>query len=170
VPEPRPDLRPHLQPDLGPDLRIAEARPDDLEALLGLETAVFAHDRLSRRAFRHQIRHGRGVILTARDADGRLLGYVLVRWAKGRRAGRVYSLARAPTAPPGTGRALLEAAIGRIRAEGLTEVRLEVSPENARARRLYERMGFEVTRRIEDYYEDGGPALRMRLSLAEPRP
>jgi ribosomal protein S18 acetylase RimI-like enzyme len=44
-------------------------------------------------------------------------------------------------------------------------VRLEVDVRNAPARRFYEGMGFEETRRLPDYYGTGLDGLRMVKEL-----
>jgi GNAT superfamily N-acetyltransferase len=57
----------------------------------------------------------------------------------------VGELFRHPDAPPGTGAALLAAALDRAAADGLPHVGLRVSSGNP-ALRLYERLGFTPTR------------------------
>lgn len=142
---------------------IREAQSSDLGSLLTLE-AGFSGDRLSARAFRHHLRSPRALLLV--DAcDGGLAGYVLVLRRKGSPFWRLYSLVRAEGAARGTGRRLLEAALARAAAAGARGIRLEVRDDNTAAIRLYTDLGFTLCGVVDDYYEDGARARRMRLDL-----
>lgn len=142
---------------------IREARPADLAALLALERA-FPGDRLSARAFRHHLQSPRALLLVD-DAERSLAGYVLLLRRKDSPWWRLYSLVRAPDAARGTGRRLLEAALGRAAAAGGRGVRLEVRDDNMAAIRLYQEFGFTLCGAIDGYYEDGARARRMRLAF-----
>ena len=63
-------------------IRIALARPEDLDALLALEEAAFPGDRMSRRALARNIGSPSLCFLVARD------GKRLIGWCRGRRSGR----------------------------------------------------------------------------------
>jgi len=60
----------------------------------------------------------------------------------------------------GRGRRLLAACLEELSANGHSAVHLEVRAGNAPARRLYERLGFELTGHRRAYYADGEDALR----------
>jgi ribosomal protein S18 acetylase RimI-like enzyme len=66
----------------------------------------------------------------------------------------------------GLGRTLLEELLARFAAAGARTVRLEVDLRNAPARRFYESMGFEETRKLPDYYGDGLDGMRMVRDLS----
>lgn len=142
---------------------IRGSGPTDLGALLALERA-FPGDRLSRRAFRHHLHSPRALLLVD-DSGTPLAGYVLLLRRKDSPWWRLYSLARAPDAARGTGRRLLEAALGRAAAAGARGVKLEVRDDNTAAIRLYQELGFTLCGAIDGYYEDGARARRMRLTF-----
>jgi ribosomal-protein-alanine N-acetyltransferase len=72
----------------------------------------------------------------------------------------------APAQGRGLGRLLLDALIAEARARDAAEVLLEVRAENAPARALYERAGFERIAVRRGYYRPGGTdALVLRLKL-----
>jgi ribosomal-protein-alanine N-acetyltransferase len=48
---------------------------------------------------------------------------------------------------------------------GISLISLEVRPSNTRAVDLYKRHGFIPVRVLENYYNDGGDALRMDLTI-----
>jgi ribosomal protein S18 acetylase RimI-like enzyme len=58
----------------------------------------------------------------------------------------------------GAGRALMQQAVDRFAKDGRTEIRVWVLDDNPRARRFYERFGFEVDGATDSYVSDrGGP-------------
>jgi ribosomal-protein-alanine N-acetyltransferase len=65
----------------------------------------------------------------------------------------------------GLGALLLEALVDRARAVGVAQLHLEVRADNAAARALYARRGFEVDGRRRDYYGRGRDAVLMTLRL-----
>lgn len=147
---------------------IGPAAPDDVPALLALENAAFAGDRLTRRSLVRLVRAASCRVLVAR-ADGALAGYVILLLHQRRRAARIYSLAvAAGFAGRGIGRALVEAACDAARRAGRTAATLEVRTDNRRAIALYRRSGFAEAATTADYYEDGQAALRMVRALCPP--
>ncbi len=81
-------------------------------------------------------------------AGGRMVGAALIMDMSGSPpldGPWVGELFRHPQAPPGTGAAMLVAALDRAAADGLPRVGLRVSTDNP-ARRLYDRLGFTTTR------------------------
>jgi ribosomal-protein-alanine N-acetyltransferase len=64
----------------------------------------------------------------------------------------------------GIGRELIQALLGNL-SSAVAELRLEVKQGNTEAIKLYQGLGFREVNCIENYYEDGSPALKMRLTL-----
>lgn len=149
---------------IAPSLR--PARPDDIAALVALETAVFDSDRLSRRSFQWMLTRGKCALVVADGADGGLDGYVLVLFHAGTSLARVYSLAVAERARGrGLGEALMRAAEAAAVAQRCVAIRLEVRRDNAPAIALYERLGYHPFKVVPDYYEDHMEALRFEKRL-----
>lgn len=65
----------------------------------------------------------------------------------------------------GIGTAMLTRMLEEARRRGATETLLEVREDNPRARRLYERFGFEHIHTRRGYYRDGVSAYVMRLTF-----
>ena len=65
----------------------------------------------------------------------------------------------------GLGKRVFDELLARFAAAGARTVRLEVDLLNVPARRFYERMGFEETRRLPDYYGYGRDGMRMVKEL-----
>jgi [ribosomal protein S18]-alanine N-acetyltransferase len=147
-------------------LVIRRARPEDIAALLAIETAAFATDRIERRAFRHAMRSPTMICLVAAKA-GEVLGYGIVERRRTSTAARLTSIAISPQgAGHGLGKRLLAALERDALAAGARRMRLEVRADNNVARKLYEAARYRLVGTLDDYYEDGGAALRYEKALA----
>lgn len=65
----------------------------------------------------------------------------------------------------GVGEALMREGLAQAAARGARVVHLEVAEDNAAARALYAKLGFEQVGRRRAYYPDGGDALALRLNM-----
>jgi ribosomal-protein-alanine acetyltransferase len=146
-------------------IAIRPARPADIDALLAIENAAFATDRIERRAFRHAIRSPTIICLVASERD-EVLGYGIVERRRNSAAARLTSIAIMPAAAGrGLGRRLLAALEKEAAAAGSLRMRLEVRADNDVARRLYGNAGYRFVETLDDYYEDGGAAHRYEKAL-----
>lgn len=141
--------------------------PDDyLDALAVEDRAAMWHEALQR-----DPRPGASR-LVAEDADGEVVGFILVGSATGdddERVGEVYALNVDPDAwGGGFGRALLEAGEAALGEAGFERAVLWVHPGNERACRFYERAGWEAdgTERTEEVLGVRVPEVRYRRRLA----
>src|SRR5262245_59690281 len=92
------------------NLELRAASLDDLNALVELENCCFEFDRLSRRNFQWMINRAKAALIVA-EAEGKLLGYVLVQFHQGTSLARLYSIALEERARGiGLGQKLLSAA------------------------------------------------------------
>jgi ribosomal-protein-alanine N-acetyltransferase len=153
---------------LGPALPVlAEARPHDAATLSALHGASFrrgwSEDEMERllidpQVIAHRASLGReiaGFILSRRAADeAEILSVAVAAQRQGQ----------------GLARALLDLHLRRLAGLAIRNVFLEVDEQNAPARRLYDRAGFEVVGRREGYYQTGegkvSTALVLRRDLA----
>ncbi|MDZ5648774.1 N-acetyltransferase [Nitrospirillum sp. BR 11828] len=138
----------------------------DLEALLALEALCFEFNRMGRRSFKRLLARPSAHILVIDGPAGTLAASAVLLSRRGTRGLRVYSLAVHPgQRGHGLAKALMQAALDHARATGHHWLSLEVHPENAAARALYDRLGFHQTSVEEDYYADGSSAFRLRRSV-----
>ncbi|WAJ28608.1 GNAT family N-acetyltransferase/peptidase C39 family protein [Antarcticirhabdus aurantiaca] len=147
----------------------------DLDALLALETRVFASDRISRRSFRALLAAPTAAFLVAEapgsDEPPRLLGYAALLFRAGTGLARLYSIAVSPEAAGrGIGRLLLAEAEALAFARERIALRLEVREDNARAIALYKASGYRPVGRTLGYYADHATALRFEKVLKGKRP
>jgi ribosomal-protein-alanine acetyltransferase len=152
--------------------QLRRATPEDLDAIMLIEDAVFTPDAWSRDSMRNE--------LALRD------GYYLVAFPVGRPeqidayAG-LFAPHRAPSADiqtiavaeaarrGGLGRVLMRQLIAEARQRGAEEVFLEVRADNESAQNLYRSLGFEQLAVRKGYYKGGIDAIVMRLALETPK-
>lgn len=146
-------------------LVLREARRTDIDALAKLEAECFSTDRLSRRSLASLARAPSAfVVLASLDAP---VGYAVLLTRRGGRSARLYSIAVSPnSAGRGVGRRLLQAIEDEARRRGASRMHLEARADNGSAIHLYEKMGYRLVGRRDDYYEDGAPALLFARQLS----
>jgi ribosomal protein S18 acetylase RimI-like enzyme len=150
-------------------LTVRAARLADLAALLAIERASFATDRLTPRAMRRLLVRGKCAMLVA-ATGGVVVGYALVLFRRGASRARLYSIAVDPShRRSGIARRLLAAAERRAAARGTTTISLEVGVANNSAVNLYRENGYRLVSRLGAYYADGSAADRWTKTLAKPR-
>ena len=150
---------------------IRPASLADLAALVEIEAGSFQSDRLTRRQFRHMLTRAHAATLVA-EAEGCLLGYILLLFSRGTSVARVYSIAvGADARGRGIGRALVAAAEARAWEEERAYVRLEIRRDNLASQALFEGAGYRRFGILSDYYEDHMEALRYEKALSPgPKP
>jgi len=142
-------------------MRIRRAHPDDLPSILRIEKRSFARDAWDRELFLGYFAHPKQSLFLTATLDGSVAGYVIA--VHGRTRAEVDSIAVAPRRRGrGVAGALLRRVIYLLRKRGFNTVSLNVRIENKPAIKLYRKLGFQRVRRINEYYEDGAPAWRMR--------
>jgi ribosomal protein S18 acetylase RimI-like enzyme len=105
-----------------------------------------------------------GLVLLA-DEEGRSIGFVFVK-LESRRLGWIGALYVEPSARErGVAKALLRAAVERVRRDGADHVALEVGARNTLAQQVYRRLGFAEDARVLS--AEAGP-LVARLEAAGP--
>lgn len=147
-------------------LLVRRAAPADLAALVELENASFAGDRLSLRQWRHHLHSASAWVLVGAHGP-RIAGAAVVFFRSGSGVARLYSIAVSERERGhGLGARLLEAVERIARRRRCDRLRLEVRRDNRAAQRLYERSGFQRIAEIPAYYEDGEDAIRYEKPLA----
>ncbi|WP_439636609.1 GNAT family N-acetyltransferase [Oceanicaulis sp.] len=140
---------------------VRAATVADLPDLMHLETLFPEGDRISARSWRRFIAR-QGCVLVAVTEGGEVLGAAVVLTRKGSQTARIYSLAVDPVAQGrGVGKALIDAACDLVVQAGCARLSLEVRPDNAAARSLYRKSGFEDRGVMPGHYADGTAALIM---------
>jgi len=151
------------------DFELRVATPDDVGAIMALETATFASDAWSTESMSTELGSEHTYYIFAFDpADpDALAGYGGLLAPRNSGDGDIQTLAVAPAARRrGLGRTIVVALLGAAAARGARQVFLEVRADNPTARSLYDSLGFEQIAVREKYYQpDGVDAQIMRVTL-----
>jgi ribosomal protein S18 acetylase RimI-like enzyme len=144
---------------------IRPARAADAAAILRLEQQ-FPSDRMSARSVRHFLKTPTAQVWMAL-ASGEVAGCLILLTRRGSKVGRIYSVVVSPAQRGrGLGMRLVETAERWAQAQDLAWVSLEVRLDNAAARALYAKRGYQEAARLPGYYDDGAPGLRLRRMFA----
>lgn len=149
------------------ELQLREAVVDDLDAIWGIESAVFASEAWSREMMREELAADHRHYLALVDEAGAVRGYagLLVVGSEG----DIQTIAVSPEARGGgCGRQLMNALLDEAERRGVGEVFLEVRADNPVAQTLYRSLGFdEIGVRPRYYQPDGVDALVMKLEMKD---
>lgn len=155
-------------------VKFRKARLSDIPQLLEVENRCFSYDQLSRRNFHWMIEKAHS-ILKVIEYNKKLIGYGLVLINDGTSLARLYSIC---TLKEYQGHGLASELITLLEQKAADDedcayLRLEVKESNKGAIKLYERLGYQVFTKKEDYYDDGETALcfekRIRTLKNKPR-
>ena len=137
---------------------IRTARRDDLNELVAIEQRCFTTNRLSRRRLHYMVHNPKARMLVFEE-QGVVCGYLLTFVHARSKLARHYSLAVLPQhRRKGIAERLLKTMEDQC---GKMGVKLEIRADNKMAMTLYARLGYQMRRRIESFYEDGMDALEM---------
>jgi ribosomal protein S18 acetylase RimI-like enzyme len=153
-----------LKPSAKQPLTIRRATLEDVEVLLELEQ-LFPGDRIKKSSFRHFLTRAKADVWVAEE-NGQVLGDAVVLYRQGSGSARLYSVVVSPKARgKGVGAKLLAHCEKAAMKRCCTALHLEVREDNDAAIGLYRTRGYDLIGRKNNYYEDGGTALRMRKNL-----
>ncbi|MHA1590679.1 MAG: ribosomal protein S18-alanine N-acetyltransferase [Candidatus Njordarchaeales archaeon] len=145
------------------DLKIRRAIPDDLNKVFEIEQKSFK--RPYPKYYLAWLIKGLADIFLVAEYKGQVLGYVAGR-IEYNRLGHVITIAVHPEwRRRGIGTKLMLYIMKLFREYGCERVYLEVRVSNLEAIRLYEKLGFRITRLLKNYYEDGEDAYLMLREL-----
>jgi ribosomal-protein-alanine acetyltransferase len=145
------------------NLRIRPASPADLQGICLIEDNSFS-DPYPGYLLKKLLDETDSAFLVAEKESGELVGYC-VNLTEGRMAHLISIAVLSSDRKRGVATALLRNVAELLAAKGVDELWLEVKQGNKDAVRLYEKFGFAKVMILENYYSDGSPALRMRMSL-----
>ncbi len=155
---------------------LREMRWWDIDPVLRLERELFPEDAWSRGMFWSELAHARGpgatrryvvAVVPAAEGEGEaIVGYAGLTASGDQADVQTIAVARAYWGT-GLGARLLTELLRAATAFDCAEVLLECRVDNSRARKLYERFGFEAIGVRRGYYQPGNvDALVMRLTTA----
>ncbi|QOY52991.1 ribosomal protein S18-alanine N-acetyltransferase [Candidatus Sulfurimonas baltica] len=144
---------------------IRKARLCDVSKLYALEGELFSEENfpLSRSSFAYHVRNN---MLYLAEVNGSIAGYVLVLIK--RTNAKLYSIG---VSEAYRGKKIAEKLLELVSKElislGFKKTTLEVRTDNKIAIALYERVGFNIKKRLEAFYLDGCDAYLMELEYGD---
>lgn len=146
--------------ELVTNFRIRAANTNDLMRICEIEDVSFSHDPYPAFLIQRLLNEENSLFYVATGEKDEVIGYLV---SKIEDHAHLISLAVLPTQRRlGVATRLLKELIVRLRQIGISEIRLEVRPDNNAAVQLYSQFRFREESVIPQYYSDGSPALFMR--------
>jgi ribosomal-protein-alanine N-acetyltransferase len=144
-------------------IRVERYRESHFDQVFAIESQSFGTDSYNREFFQRLCEDNWEFTFVATRRD-KVVGYIMGEHQPN--SGEVVSLAvDRQYQGRGLGKKLLRRLLKRLRDEATPVVFLMVRVDNPVASKLYRDCGFQLVRRVPNYYTDGTTALRMKLRL-----
>jgi ribosomal-protein-alanine N-acetyltransferase len=137
-------------------ITVEDASRKDLDQLYEIETECFRREAFTKKQIAELLMDYNSISLLARY-NGEAVGFIIGRISVEEEAlaGHVLTLDVLPAQRRrGIGRRLLQELESILLQKNIRESYLEAREDNVAALRLYERMGYEKTGKLKDYYGD----------------
>jgi ribosomal-protein-alanine N-acetyltransferase len=145
------------------EIEIRQARFADLKRMLEIENASFPIHPWDREIFLNYMRDFGDMFFVAK-AGRRICGYVII--AKDATRAELASIAVDPAYRGlGIGHKMLQHTLSLLRDGKIETWWLTARVSNVTAINFYESLGFQRTRKVKRYYENGEDGVRMQLKL-----
>lgn len=149
--------------------QLRRATPDDLDAVMAIESSVFGSDAWSRGTMKAELgdRFSYYLVALAPGHPERVDAYAGMRSLSGDKDADIQTIAVVPAARRnGLGRVLMHQLIAEARSQAVQQLFLEVRADNPGAQTLYTTLGFEQIAVRPNYYQpDGVDAIVMKLAV-----
>jgi [ribosomal protein S18]-alanine N-acetyltransferase len=152
-----------MPPDRKPEIHIRPARPEDLTAVVEIESVSFPSP-WGPDVYLPELARAEAVFLVA-EVGAQVAGYVLAWWVLDE-AFILKIAARPEQRRRGVASALMDALVAGLKSREVLSLSLEVRARNRPAREFYQRLGFvEMGLRRRYYSDTGEDAVTMALAL-----
>ena len=155
------------------DYAIRHCERDDIQAVIGINSSALPEHYSD--YFYYEILSEFPETFLVAELDGRVVGYIMCRIEYGfssmkrlglARKGHVVSVAVLDEhRSKGVGTKLIELAEEVMRTKSAKECYLEVRVSNEGAVRLYQKLGYKITGKLQAYYRDGEAAYLMAVQI-----
>ena len=140
-------------------LKIQSVNYDDIPQIREIEEETFI-ETYPKDLFIMVLEMCKDTFLVSKE-DNKVIGYI-IGYLRDNAEGHVMSVATHPDyRSQGVGTKLIREDMKRLKEKGANRIGLEVRISNQEAIKLYERMDFRKTKRVQDYYQNGEDAWYM---------
>jgi [ribosomal protein S18]-alanine N-acetyltransferase len=146
---------------------IRQALLSDIPRILEIEQQSFRHEAFPKRQFISLLKSKNSIFLVA-ESNHEISGYILLLKRKNCKSLRIYSIAVDPDSRGmQTGSKLLQKAELISEELNLKTISLEVHQQNHAAINFYLKHGFIIIKKIQDYYNSGEHAFKMKKTIPQ---
>jgi ribosomal-protein-alanine N-acetyltransferase len=166
-----PDSKESIEVNLdGRKLALRALSVSDIERLHRLDLICFTPERaFTQGYFSILFLYNNAFGWALEDERGEMAAFILVTIQRNR--GNISTIDVHPDFRRlGLGQRLMSLAEENLRQMGMKKCTLQVAVDNNSAIKLYEKLGYKITRTLPGYYEDKQDAYLMEKSLADPAP
>lgn len=147
------------------DFKMGLATLQDVKALVQLEIACFAGDRISEIEYKRLLKRN-SVKVYVVSFQGSIIASAVLIIKKAKSKARLYSFCvTPPMRSVGIGNALIEVIEKDAYRHECEAIYLEVSKNNQMALDMYHHRNFQLVGTLNNYYQDGSDALRMEKDI-----
>ncbi len=141
-------------------------RPSDLERLCQIDRSCFPPRIAFGKREMRQALEGRGALATVAETDsGEIAGFVAAERTSPRKGHIVTIDVRPQFRRGGLGMQLIRSVEAQLLRLGASKIELETGQENIAAQSLFQGLGYERLRIVDDYYPDGSGAWIMQKRI-----
>ena len=143
-----------------------ELKEEDISEIAEIEASLFKNQAWSLELIRSELERPENLVIVVKDDFLGVIGYIIIKVLLDEAEILRFGVKK-ENQGKGIGKGLLIVALDELRRRGLKKVFLEVSADNIKAQRLYEKFEFKKIGERKDYYSPGKPAFVMCKILEE---
>jgi len=143
-----------------------ELKEEDIARIAEIEASLFKNQAWSLALIKSELERPENLVIVVKDDFLEVIGYIIVKILLDEAEILRFGVKK-ENQGKGIGEGLLMAALDVLRRSGIKKVFLEVSADNTKAQRLYEKFEFKKVGKRKDYYSPGKPAFIMCKILEE---
>ncbi len=141
-------------------------KKEDIVKIAELEASLFEDKAWSLELIKSELESLQNLVIVVKDDFSEIIGYIIIKVILDEAEVLRFGVKKERQGQ-GIGKGLLMMALDVLRKRGVKKVFLEVSADNTKAQRLYEKLEFKKVGERKDYYSPGKPAFIMCKTLEE---
>jgi ribosomal-protein-alanine N-acetyltransferase len=148
-------------------VKITRVSRADINRIYNIEKEVFKDNAFTKSLLNKLVKKSLYFLKLVRGLLGKILGFVIVIKDRADRANLINFLIFPDHQGKGLGALLLSNVIKLIKSQHpeIGKIVLNVKNSNQKAIKLYQKFGFQIKNKIENYYESGDDSFSMELDL-----
>jgi len=143
-----------------------ELKDEDISGIAEIEASLFKNQAWSLELIRSELERPENLFIVVKNDFLGVIGYIIIKVLLDEAEILRFGVKK-ENQGKGIGKGLLMVALDELRRRGVKKVFLEVSVDNIKAQRLYEKFEFKKIGERKDYYSPGKPAFVMCKILEE---